>query len=111
MDLDELFNPREWWQETTQRKVYPNLSRMALDLLSIPAMSAEVERLFSSCKITITDRRNRIGIEAVEAIECLKSWLREDNVAWVDEDWTDRWIAEVEADARWKGQMDVNVSN
>lgn len=100
MDLDELFDPREWWQETTQRKVYPNLSRMALDLLSIPAMSAEVERLFSSCKITITDRRNRIGIEAVEAIECLKSWLREDNVAWVDEDWTDRWIAEVEAETQ-----------
>ena len=100
MDPDEPFDPREWWQETTQRKVYPNLSRIALDLLSIPAMSAEVERLFSSCKITITDRRNRIGIEAVEAIECLKSWLREDNIAWVDEDWTDRWIAEVEAETQ-----------
>jgi hypothetical protein len=98
MDPDEPFDPREWWQETTQRKVYPNLSRMALDLLSIPATSAEVERLFSSCKITITDRRNRIGIESVGAIECSKSWLREDNVAWVDDDWTDRWIAEVEAE-------------
>ena len=57
---------------------------MALDLLSIPAMSAEVERLFSSCNITITDRRNRIGIDAVEAIECLKSWLRKGNISWVD---------------------------
>jgi hypothetical protein len=73
MDLDEIFNPREWWQETTQRKVYLNLSKIALDLLSIPAISAEVERLFSSCKITITDRHNRIGINAIEAIECLKS--------------------------------------
>jgi hypothetical protein len=100
MDLDEIFDPREWWQETTQRKVYPNLSKMALDLLSIPAMSAEVERLFSSCKITITDRRNRIGIDAVEAIECLKSWLRENNVAWVDEEWIDRWVEEVEAETQ-----------
>jgi hypothetical protein len=57
-------------------------------------MSVEAERLFSSCKITITDRRNRIGIEAIEAIECLKSWLRQNNIAWVDEDWTDRWVAE-----------------
>jgi hypothetical protein len=48
---------------------------MALDILSIPAMSAEPERLFSSAKITITDRRNRLGIESIEAIECLKSWL------------------------------------
>ena len=57
---------------------------MALDLLAIPAMSAEVERLFSSCNITTSDRRNRIGIDAVEAIECLKSWLRKDNISWVD---------------------------
>jgi hypothetical protein len=100
MDLDEVFDPLGWWQESTQQKVYPNLSKMALDLLSIPAMSAEVERLFSSCKITITDRRNRIGIDAVEAIECLKSWLRENNVAWVDEEWIDRWVAEVEAETQ-----------
>ena len=73
---------------------------MALDLLSIPAMSAEVERLFSSCKITIIDRRNRIGINAVEAIECLKSWLREDNIVWVDGDLTDYWVAEVEAETQ-----------
>jgi hypothetical protein len=57
---------------------------MALDLLSIPAMSAEVERLFSSCNITISDRRNRIGIDAVEAIECLKSRLRKNNISWLD---------------------------
>lgn len=44
---------------------------MALDFLSIPAMSAEVERVFSSCKITITDHRNRTGIKSFKAIECL----------------------------------------
>jgi hypothetical protein len=57
---------------------------MALDLLSIPAMSAEVERLFSSANITIIDCRNRIGVDAVEAIKCLKSWLRKDNISWLD---------------------------
>ena len=70
----KTFNPRAWWLEPSQSRLYPNLSRMALDLLSIPAMSAEVERLFSNCKITITDRRASLGIESVEAIECLKSW-------------------------------------
>jgi hypothetical protein len=38
-------------------------------------MSAELERLFSSAKITIIDYRNHLGIESIEAIECLKSWL------------------------------------
>ena len=49
---------------------------MALDILSIPAMSADPEHLFSSAKITISDRRNRLGIYTVEALECLKSWLK-----------------------------------
>ena len=57
---------------------------MALDILSVPAMSAEPERVFSSARITITDRRASLGIETVEAIECLKSWLRKDNISWVD---------------------------
>ena len=73
--VPEVTDPRSWWLEPTQRKSYPNLSIMALDILSIPAMSAEPERLFSGAKITITDRRNRLGIESIEAIECLKSWL------------------------------------
>lgn len=63
-----------WWLEETQQKVFPNLSKMALDILSIPAMSAEPERLFSGSKITITDRRNRLGSDLIEALECLKSW-------------------------------------
>ena len=46
-----------------------------MDILSIPAMSAEPERLFSRAKITITDRRNRLGSDAIEALECLKSWF------------------------------------
>ena len=73
--VDDITDPRVWWQESSQRLNYPNLGIMALDILSIPAMSAEPERLFSGAKITITDRRNRIGIEAIEALECLKSWL------------------------------------
>ncbi|KAK2926570.1 HAT, C-terminal dimerization domain [Fusarium oxysporum f. sp. vasinfectum] len=64
-----------WWLEETQQKNYPNLSKMAVDILSIPAMSAEPERLFSGAKITITDRRNRLGSDVVEALECLKSWF------------------------------------
>ncbi|KAM4058340.1 DDE superfamily endonuclease [Hirsutella rhossiliensis] len=61
-----------WWLEETQQKNYPYLSKMAVDILSIPAMSAEPERLFSGAKITITDRRNRLGSDVIQALECLK---------------------------------------
>jgi hypothetical protein len=54
--------------------MYPNLSLMASDILSIPAMSAGVERLFSQCKIMLTDRRNRLQIDSLQAVECIKSW-------------------------------------
>ncbi|EFZ03319.1 Ribonuclease H-like protein [Metarhizium robertsii ARSEF 23] len=76
---------RKWWLEDTQQTLYPNLSKMALDLLSIPAMSAEPERLFSDTKITLQDRRNRLGISIIEAIECIKSWSNSHKVAWVDD--------------------------
>jgi hypothetical protein len=66
-------NARAWWMEPAQRAAFPNLGKMALDLLSIPAMSASPERLFSSAGLTITERRNRLGIQSIEALECLKS--------------------------------------
>jgi hypothetical protein len=72
-------DPIGWWLEKPQQDAFPYLSkmlsRMALDLLSVPAMSADVEHLFSAAKITLTDRRNRMGMVLMEALECLKSWL------------------------------------
>ena len=44
-------------------------------MLLILAMSVEPERLFSGAKISITDRRNRLGIKSIEALEYLKSWI------------------------------------
>jgi hypothetical protein len=49
---------------------------MALDILSIPAMSASIERLFSSANITVSDRRNRLTPDIIEMIESLKSWKK-----------------------------------
>src|ERR1700709_1148556 len=65
-----------WWLEERQQRLYPNLSKIALDILTIPAMSAAPERLFSSAMITISDRRNRLHSDTTEAIECLKSWTK-----------------------------------
>jgi len=58
----------------SQREMFPKLSSIALDILSIPPMSAGFERLFSQCKIMLTDRRNRLQIDSLQAVECMKSW-------------------------------------
>ena len=65
-------NPREWWIQ--HQKDYPQLSIMALDILSIPAMSSEIERVFSSSGLLLTDRRNCLKSDIIEAAECMKSW-------------------------------------
>ena len=64
---------RDQWLAPEQQAIYPNLSKMALNLLSIPVISTEPERLFSSCKITVTDRRNKLSVKVIKALECLRS--------------------------------------
>jgi hypothetical protein len=48
---------------------------MALALLSIPAMSASPERLFLAASLTMTNRRNGLSPESIEAVEFLDSWV------------------------------------
>jgi hypothetical protein len=71
-----------WWLE--QKTTYPALSIMALDILSIPAMEAEPERVFSGAKNTMSDKRNSLGAETLEALESLKNWLGGHVTTWLD---------------------------
>ena len=83
--LPAVTDARAWWLEPTQQKTFPALSIMAIDILLIPAMSAKLERLFLGAKIIITDRRNRLRIDSIQAIECCKSWLGKDSIPYLDE--------------------------
>jgi hypothetical protein len=56
----------------------PSLAQMALDILSIPAMSYEPQRVFSKLGLMITKRRNRIDHSIIQAANCLHSWDRAD---------------------------------
>jgi hypothetical protein len=55
---------------------YPRLSQMAIDILSIPSMSADAERVFSGVRRTISWDRISLGSTNIERTECLKSWLQ-----------------------------------
>jgi hypothetical protein len=63
------FNPIEWWIE--KKADWPILAQLALDLLAIPAMAAEDERVFSSTGKLITADRNQLDKDSMEAVECL----------------------------------------
>ncbi|PVH91001.1 hypothetical protein DM02DRAFT_546699, partial [Periconia macrospinosa] len=40
----------------------------------LPPMSDETERLFSSAKLLIVDRRSVLKMDIIEANECLRAW-------------------------------------
>ena len=49
---------------------------MAFDLLTVPAMSAEIERVFSECSLALNHQRLSMTQETLEDLMCLRSWLR-----------------------------------
>jgi hypothetical protein len=74
-DSDALVtDPYEYWH--TRRLKYPRLSRMAFDLLTVPPMSAECERLFSTTGRMVTKSRNRLDASTIGLCQTLRSWLR-----------------------------------
>jgi hypothetical protein len=63
-------NPLAW--RVDRRHVWPLLSKLALNIFSTPAESAEPERVFSDGSELITDKRNGLGDDTVEAT---KNWI------------------------------------
>lgn len=72
--IDE--SPLDWWLASPQRARWPKLSQWAINILSIPAMSAEPERVFSGARRTISWERMQLGEETIQMLECLKHWIR-----------------------------------
>ncbi|KAG7423575.1 putative AC transposase [Fusarium oxysporum f. sp. raphani] len=72
--------PLEWWCRTEQRRQFPRLSRMAIDILSINPQSAEPERTFSGARRTASWDRLSITCERIEEVECLGNWMRNGHI-------------------------------
>jgi hypothetical protein len=65
-------DPIKYWIKKQDR--YSRLSRMALDFLTIQAMSAECERVFSAAGKMLVAERNRLEVEAIAMCQVLRSW-------------------------------------
>ncbi|KJZ68669.1 hypothetical protein HIM_11941 [Hirsutella minnesotensis 3608] len=70
--------PLEWWCREEQRSEYPRLHQLAVDILSVPAMSDESERVFSCARRTISWDRARLSADTMEKVQCLGSWVKND---------------------------------
>ncbi|KAL6402760.1 HAT domain-containing protein [Ilyonectria robusta] len=65
--------PLEWWCREEQRIKYPHLHQLAIDILSVPAMSDDPERVFSCTRRTISWDRARLSAGSVEKLQCLSN--------------------------------------
>jgi hypothetical protein len=74
-DIGEM-TALQWWGLEPQRTRYPRLSLMAFDILSVPAMSDEPERVFSGARHTITWDKAQMEPNTIEMRECLKHWKK-----------------------------------
>jgi hypothetical protein len=51
---------------------------MIFDFLFILLISVECERVFLLAKLFITERRNRLKDDIIEACTCLRAWSKEE---------------------------------
>jgi hypothetical protein len=70
----DLLGITEYWK--VQESEWPHLTRMAYDFLSIPAISSECERVFSSYIKITSPESSRLSGKSLWHYECLKNWQR-----------------------------------
>jgi hypothetical protein len=64
----DIADPVKYW--VLKWFEYPRLSRMALNVITVPAISSECERLFSTTELIVTPLRNRLDAEMIKLIKC-----------------------------------------
>jgi hypothetical protein len=62
------------WEELCDH--YPDLSKLALDVHSIPASTCECKRLFSELGDLLEPRCRAIKPQLLAAIQCIRQWQR-----------------------------------
>ncbi|KIY48373.1 hATC-domain-containing protein, partial [Fistulina hepatica ATCC 64428] len=74
IDPEDAKDVVKWWLE--RRALYPHLSQMAIDYLSIPATSVDVEHLFSKGRLILSHVHSRMSVQTTCALMCLNSWSK-----------------------------------
>ena len=69
-------NLLEWWKVNAGR--FPNLARMARDILAVQGGSVRVERVFSMARDVIPYRRSRLKSSTIRSSILVKSYENEE---------------------------------
>ena len=70
-------NPIQYWHGALVLRPDSRLARMALDYLSAPASSVDVERAFSRGALTVTHRRHSLSDTSTRNSIVLGGWLKD----------------------------------
>ena len=62
--------------QDTQQQRQPRLSLIAINILSIPLISDELEKVFSGARRIVSQDRGQMEPKTMEMRECLKHWKR-----------------------------------
>lgn len=63
-----------WWK--INGHLAPIVASMARDILAVPMSTVASEQCFSTSNRILDDRRNKLNAESLEALVCLRDWLR-----------------------------------
>ena len=64
----------DWWAKEDQRKNYPRLSCLAIDILSVAPTSDRPERVFSENRRILRWDRHKLGDLPLNNMACIKNW-------------------------------------
>jgi hypothetical protein len=75
--VDPPSDPAKFWSKN--EKTFPRLSKLAHKILSIPASTAENERMFSKLRLTITENRENIAPKTISSL-LIEKYLRSNEI-------------------------------
>src|SRR5437667_4425574 len=79
-----ITNALEWWKGS--HSMYPKLSKMARDIMAVPATGAGVEREFSISGRVVTKQRNRLSPKTICDIMQYKRWVAKHGIVIAEEE-------------------------
>ena len=65
-----------FWEGVSRTEGCTNVAKYALSCLMLPSSNALIERMFSLVTATKTKPRNRLGVESLDAIIRIKSYMQ-----------------------------------
>lgn len=72
-----ITHPLSYWTQLTMKRTFLRLLQIALDIFTIPTMSDEPERTFSSTGIIVRPHRSNLDTEIIGHMQCVKSWKKQ----------------------------------